>query len=328
LKFQGYLLDILGLIGSGLQRDIITDQYVKDFHDQIHKDFQIKAHDIELEDIVDNDFCGTEKKSDRSIPGNTLLTHISKLTAKANPEYANIERILFTVIKKLLNSTRGNTKFKFTMCRYSIVGLLLAIADYLSEAIPRPEDHSKILDLIFEIVYRLAADNNIGKAQIFKGHGARHLFNMIARNLPQPIIMCIQLTKEVNIGAYVAKNCFTRFANHYETLIKYIHTDFDKSSRQDFNQRYYTNMILMNRFFDNLFKKTFINERQRIANMLVLQHKLYKTIAKVFIPRGIDILEDPQMRQISPDDLIDRKEILNTGKEKELYFWMENEKQN
>jgi hypothetical protein len=321
-------LDILGLIGSGLQRDIITDQYVKDFHDQIHKDFQNKAHDIELEEIVDDGLCGTEKKSDRSIHGNTRLTQSSKLSEKANPEYANIERILLTVIQKLLNSSRHNNKFKFTMCRYSIVGLLLAIADYLSEAIPRPEDHSKILDIIFDIVYRLAADNNIGKAQIFKGHGVRHLFNMIERNLPQPIIMCIQLTKEVNIGAFVAKNCFTRFADHYETLIKYIHTDFDKSSRQDFNQRYYTNMILMNRFFDNLFKKTFINERQRIANMLVLQQKLYKTIAKVFIPRGINILEDPQMRQMWPADLIDRQEILKMGKEKELYFWMENEKQN
>jgi hypothetical protein len=186
------------------------------------------------------------------------------------------------------------------MCRYSIIGLLLAIADYLSEAIPRPEDHSKMLDIIFNIVYRLAADNNIGKAQIFKGHGVRHLFNMIERNLSQPIIMCIQLTKEVNIGAFVAKNCFARFADHYETLINYIHTDFDKSSRQDFDQSYYTNMIFMNRFFDNLFQKTFINERQRIANMLVLQQKLYKTIAQVFIPRGIDILEDPQMCQMSP----------------------------
>jgi hypothetical protein len=81
LKFQGYLLDILDLIGTGLQRDIITDQYVKNFHDQIDKDFHIKAHDIELEDIVDGEICGTEKKSDRSIPGNTLLTQISKLTA-------------------------------------------------------------------------------------------------------------------------------------------------------------------------------------------------------------------------------------------------------
>ena len=132
-----------------------------------------------------------------------------------------------TVIGKLMNQSRGKTKFKFTLCRYSVIGLLLAIADYLTEAIPNPEDHSKMLDMIFTTIYRLAADNNIGKAQIFKGHGIRHLFNMIKRNLAQPIIMCNQLTKEVNIGAFVSKNCFAMFVKQYSVLIQYIERDFD-----------------------------------------------------------------------------------------------------
>jgi hypothetical protein len=51
------LLDILGLIGSGLRHDIITDQYVKNFNDQIHKDFHIGADDIELKGIGGLD-CG------------------------------------------------------------------------------------------------------------------------------------------------------------------------------------------------------------------------------------------------------------------------------
>lgn len=57
MKFQGYLLDILGLIGSGLRGDKVTDQYFKSLHDQIHKDFQIGAHDIELKDLGKRD-CG------------------------------------------------------------------------------------------------------------------------------------------------------------------------------------------------------------------------------------------------------------------------------
>ena len=186
-----------------------------------------------------------------------------------------------------------------------------------------------MLDMIFSSIYRLAADNNIGKAQIFKGHGVRHLFSMIKRNLAQPIILCNQLTKEINIGAFVSKNCFSLFVGQYERLITYVNKDFDRSlNNKNFECNYYVNMILMSRFFDNLFKKTFINERQRIANMLTLQQKLYKPIADVFIPKGIEILENEHMRQMNPDLLISRTEILKIGNEKELYFWIQNEKQN
>ena len=51
----------------------------------------------------------------------------------------------------------------------------------------------------------------------------------------------------------------------------------------------------MNRFWDNLFKKKFFNERERIKNMLILQQAVFAPCADLFIPKGIEMLEDEMM---------------------------------
>lgn len=44
---------------------------------------------------------------------------------------------------------------------------------------------------------------------------------------------------------------------------------------RDFNALPYAFLIILNRFWDNLFKRNFLNERLRIRNMLALQEVLY-----------------------------------------------------
>jgi hypothetical protein len=51
----------------------------------------------------------------------------------------------------------------------------------------------------------------------------------------------------------------------------------------------------MNRFWDNLFKKKFSNERERIKNMLILQQAVFAPCADLFTPKGIEMLEDEMM---------------------------------
>lgn len=54
-------------------------------------------------------------------------------------------------------------------------------------------------------------------------------------------------------------------------------------------------ILIMNRFWDNLFKKPFESERSRVRNMIALQEIIYKYIANPMITLLIKIIEDPKL---------------------------------
>ena len=136
----------------------------------------------------------------------------------------------------------------------------------------------------------------------------------------------IQLTDELNIGAFVSKNLFRDLASHYGDLLDLVRSkwDFDKDDANYDPSPFYT-LLMMNRFFDNLFKRTFINERERMKNMLLLQQILFRVSSEVLIPSCIDILEDEAMRQENPENLIDKSKF-KMKEEIDLIFHLELEK--
>ena len=50
-------------------------------------------------------------------------------------------------------------------------------------------------------------------------------------------------------------------------------------------------IIIMNRFFQGLYKRKFVNERQRMRNMLILLDLIVNPVAHTLIPTAISILE-------------------------------------
>lgn len=91
-----------------------------------------------------------------------------------------------------------------------------------------------------------------------------------------------------------------------QLLEKYCDKDLPCITNPDFNPEPYVFLILMNRFWDQLYKKEFLNARIRIRNMLSLQEILFKPISEELIKKAIENLEDEQLKSLGVEDLIDR----------------------
>ena len=237
----------------------------------------------------------------------------------------NIVDIMENYINEIQELQGADPDFSWSQTRQSVPLLLQAVADYVSDMMEF-EHYGKALTVIFKLIYTICKNNNLGKAQIFKGDGCFHLLNLVRRNNTQCIILLIQLTEELNIGAFVSKNLFVELSNHYGDLLDLVRSKWD-SDKDDANydaSLLYT-LLMMNRFFDNLFKRTFINERERMKNMLLLQQILFRVSSEVLIPSAIDILENEDMRQENPQNLID-KDKFKMGDEIDLIFHLELEK--
>jgi hypothetical protein len=81
------------------------------------------------------------------------------------------------------------------------------------------------------------------------------------------------------------------------------------------------NLILMNRFIDNLFKRTFINERERLRNMFLLQQAIFRPVAEIFLPNAIAILENDTLRRMDPNHFIP-PDLLKFGNEDALIMYV------
>ena len=88
-------------------------------------------------------------------------------------------------------------------------------------------------------------------------------------------------------------------------------------AHKDFNHIPYLFLLIMNRFWDNLFKRTFLNERMRVRNMLALQEAMFIHMSDSLLPIAIRILEDKEMEALGKEDLIPT-ECFNPGNEYDL----------
>jgi len=172
----------------------------------------------------------------------------------------------------------------------------------------------------------LSNNANLCKAQIFKGDGWFHFMNLVQSNCSQAIIFLDKLTDEKNIGSYVSKNVFDSLVSYFKSNVKRVSQESDSTEDSSFDFIPYFNLMLMNRFWDKLFKKPAFNEREAIKNMTVLQQSVYIHLAEKFIPKAIALLEDPDME--SNYELMFDNENFMIGEEEKLCFVVYSESKN
>ena len=216
-------------------------------------------------------------------------------------------------------------KGKIIACRYGIPILLLALADYLYGYMDF-EYCGFLHKDIFGQLGSLSNNANLCKAQIFKGDGWFHFMNLVQRNCSQAIIFLDKLTDEKNIGSYVSKNVFDSLVSYFKSNVKRVSQESDSNEDSSFDFIPYFNLMLMNRFWDKLFKKPAFNEREAIKNMTVLQQSVYIHLAEKFIPKAIALLEDPDME--SNYELMFDNENFKIGEEEKLCFVVYSESKN
>jgi hypothetical protein len=211
--------------------------------------------------------------------------------------------------------------------------------------------------VMFDLVIKICADNNLAKSQIFKGDGWFHLHNIVKREFSPVFSLLNKLTKELNIGAYIAKFLLNDIVAYYENVVESVLEIFDEitldpggpgvtghgegsgdglmglgdSIPESVETRInrdrasiissILNLILMNRFIDNLFKRTFINERERLRNMFLLQQAIFRPVAEIFLPNAIAILENDTLRRTDPNHFIP-SDLLKFGNEDALIMYV------
>lgn len=66
---------------------------------------------------------------------------------------------------------------------------------------------------------KIIKDNNLGKAQLFKGDGAYHLLNLLGRFDIGTAIFLLKITNEINIGTYISRGLFSDISQIYNKCL-------------------------------------------------------------------------------------------------------------
>lgn len=89
----------------------------------------------------------------------------------------------------------------------------------------------------------------------------------------------------------------------------------------------FLNLVLMNRFLDGLFKSQFINEGERLKNMLIIQQNIYNEVAEIFVPEAIRIMTDKNFLNKLEGDFIPSF-LFKLGNEVKLVDYLEKDQLN
>ena len=290
----------------GLKKDI---QFSKDTEEKINKISKIiffessKVKDSEMQQTEQMPFARSNTLHNSNIQDSEILKSIFNIDEEDSQKFENLIKLIYQIFEKIKEilemDFQGHAKMIFS--KYSIITILLSLADYLSDN-SRSKHCGKIQAAIFDIIHLIAQDNNYGKAQIFKGQGWFHFLNLIQKNNTDSLLLCIKLTTERNLSAYVNKVVFKILIDHYTILVNKMIQEYEKEvdikkQSKMFNPTIYCSILLMSQFFSRLFREKFISERQRIGNMLMLQQRLFEVVAEICIPYSIAIIENEDIKR-------------------------------
>ena len=166
-------------------------------------------------------FCSSMKYSEQTAPDNI---------------FEWLESLCSSMQKQLFQNPKNiGLKESFTLANIPL--LLVTILNYTKElVIPLCQDDDSDLDFIlnrklrlkyeatshtiYTLLYEIVIDNNLGKAQIFKGHGAHHILGLISKRDLGTMIFMNKLTNEQNIGSYVVRLMYDGIKDVYQQILQ------------------------------------------------------------------------------------------------------------
>jgi hypothetical protein len=261
---------------------------------------------------------------------------------------------LQSIIKRLLlkidDETRKDENFKVALVKESIPLQLIALVDFVAEHFCQVKEeeessthgeklqpHEKItlfkekvgvskslLNINKEILSKLnniCAGNNYAKSQLFKGEALHHLKRLMHRYDKDIFLFLNNLCTEDNIGFYLGKDIFSDFMSIYERFNNAICKDLNiDSPAENMNQEKCIILLLMTKVVNKLFKKPFINDREKIQYALMVQESIQKSFAHIYMPKLMSLLNDPSLQQMmnNDTDLNLTKSLFKDNSESEL----------
>jgi hypothetical protein len=234
-----------------------------------------------------------------------------------------------SIIKRLLSKIddgmRKDDDFKVALVKESIPLQLISMVDYISEYFVVGKQVQSINKEILSKLNSICAGNNYSKSQLFKGDSLFHLKRLLYRYDKDIFLFINNLCIEDNIGFYLGKDIFTEFVKIYKKFNSEIcqHLDLENPA-QNLNVEDCTVLLLMTKIITKLFKKPFLDDREKLQYALIAQETIQPKLEEVYFPQLLTLLQDQKLQSMSSDQEISlNKNIFKDNSESELINTLE-----
>lgn len=260
-----------------------------------------------------------EKEQGKMITGPTdkdFETYLKKYVP--NPDSSTIETILGKLFAEIKDAIKLDDDYKIALVKESIPQKLVSFVDYCSEYL-EGKAYVPIAKMCFGLLGDLSENNNFCKAQLFKGDSLFHLRKLLSKFDLDAFTLLFRVCSEVNSSVFLGKEVFNMFLGFYENFNSEICKNLDlENPSHNLNKESCGTLLLMTKYLHRLFSKSFLNETDKLQNILLTQEVMFKSLTQLYIP----LLIKQSHLQADIDDEKPQKGLNNLlfeeGKEKDL----------
>lgn len=201
-----------------------------------------------------------------------------------SPSLAGIVGVFLYYTEESINS---DSEFQSGFTKESVPLGLLALADYISSHFG--PSVSIVNKTIFDALQLMLNNNNYCKAQIFKGDGLFHLKRIVERMDPEVFTFLFHISAESNIAFFIDRSFITLILEKFEILCQ----SLMNSRPETMNIQDGLKFLLLCKMLTRFFKKTFLNDREKLQVSLLAQQSIYLEFTKYYLPTLLEYLTEP-----------------------------------
>ena len=295
---------------------------------------QVKGGDLKFFDTVDvihreaRDICDDLGHTMRKLLDVVSKNGFDRSTGAMDPNFKADERFekflrsfipldhptLPLVVERVLDFINKNSKmypdFYTALVKESVPLSFVALVNYTNEYF---EAKVKTINkTIFEHLLNYCTNNTYCKAQIFKGDSLFHLKKLLHRPDKNTYLFINRLCQEEDIAFYLGRDLFGEIVGIFEKFNKTVSKEVFGFSQKANGERKFNKedefdhlsfndncaiFILMSKIITKIFRKTFLNEREKLQSALLAQEAIFPSLSNFYLPKMIELLNDPDLNQ-------------------------------
>jgi hypothetical protein len=258
-------------------------------------------------------------------------------------EVPTLELLFKKIAAEIRDKSKIEEDYKVALVKESVPLRLVAFAHYCCDYLDEPA-YKRISRELFSLIADLSHENNFCKAQLFKYDSLFHLRKLLKTFDLDAFMLLFKICKELNASVFLGKEVFNMFLELYERFNNAICKDLNiDSPAENMNMENFATLIMMTKYMHLLFSRPFLNENDKLQNMILAQEGMFKSMATKYLPmlisqteaqsniqderrtgtlQNTDFLEGQEMvlfekiKQDGHDDLLSKQILAN-----HLAFW-------
>ena len=199
-------------------------------------------------------------------------------------EVTSVESLFKRIAAEIRDKSNVEEDYKVALVKESIPLRLVTFAHYCSDYLEE-STYKNIARECFKLLGELSEDNNFCKSQLFKFESLFHLRKLLKSFDLDAFMMLFKICKEANASVFLGKEVFNMFLDLYERFNSSICKDLNIESPADnLNMENVSTLLMMTKYLHLLFSKPFLNENDKIQNMILAQETMFDSVASKYLP--------------------------------------------